>query len=343
MNKQDLQLLNIEVGTFKRADNQLTLDMERKLFRYDRISELNELKHDDPDFLQLTNLIEEDHHVVLTYLLPDKVKNLKALPKEDKAIRTSIAKEIMNQAIISKSSYHVNLNPSNIWYYPMHHVWYAYRANELMPFDDKHSDLEKYRALMLFCLTGATYERLLDEPRTVINKKHPDELLTQVIGAKSVSELAEIINGIEDFVNYQEWQQVDQIKASHKRKYIYTTVGIALVALLMVGLVKKNDQKKYQALASQSQTKIVQLKAKNQLLTASYDYKVYSPNNSKQEYLMIKDKSDSNRIIKYVYTISDDKNNGYVLKPVQKKMNLWAKIDGTDNTKSTLKLSPKGE
>lgn len=239
MNKQDLQLLNIEVGTFKRADNQLTLDMERKLFRYDRISELNELKHDDPDFLQLTNLIEEDHHVVLTYLLPDKVKNLKALPKEDKAIRTSIAKEIMNQAIISKSSYHVNLNPSNIWYYPMHHVWYAYRANELMPFDDKHSDLEKYRALMLFCLTGATYERLLDEPRTVINKKHPDELLTQVIGAKSVSELAEIINGIEDFVNYQEWQQVDQIKASHKRKYIYTTVGIALVALLMVGLVTR--------------------------------------------------------------------------------------------------------
>ena len=77
--------------------------------------------------------------------------------------------------------------------------------------------------------------------------------------------------------------------------------------------------------------------------TASYDYKVYSPKNSKQEYLMIKDKSDSNRIIKYVYTISDDKNNGYVLKPVQKKMNLWAKIDGTDNMKSTLKLSPKGE
>lgn len=80
-----------------------------------------------------------------------------------------------------------------------------------------------------------------------------------------------------------------------------------------------------------------------QLLTASYDYKVYSPKNSKQEYLMIKDKSDSNRIIKYVYTISDDKNNGYVLKPVQKKLNLWAKIDGTDNMKSTLKLSPKSE
>ena len=58
---------------------------------------------------------------------------------------------------------------------------------------------------------------------------------------------------------------------------------------------------------------------------------------------MIQDISDSTGIIKYVYTISDDKNNGYVLKPVQKKMNLWAKIDGTDNMKSTLKLSPKGE
>lgn len=137
-----------------------------------------------------------------------------------------------------------------------------------------------------------------------------------------------------------------------KLKYV-----LALVAVLLVGVsltaCGKSTTEKLQSQKWDFTTKTDTMTAKfkkngtlivgTQLLTASYDYKVYSPNNIKQEYLMIKDKSDSNRIIKYVYTISDDKNNGYVLKPVQKKMNLWAKIDGTDNMKSTLKLSPKGE
>ncbi len=55
---------------------------------------------------------------------------------------------------LADSQYHIALNPANLWYYPMQHVWYAYRANELMPYDDKHSNLAKYKALILFLLDG---------------------------------------------------------------------------------------------------------------------------------------------------------------------------------------------
>ncbi len=70
----------------------------------------------------------------------------------------------------------------------MQHVWYAYRANELMPYDDKHSNLAKYKALILFCLTGTPYERLLSNPKEAL-AKHPDEYLQQVAKATSLAEL----------------------------------------------------------------------------------------------------------------------------------------------------------
>ena len=38
------QLLNIEVGTFKRQGNKLILELNHNQFRYDQLSELNELK-----------------------------------------------------------------------------------------------------------------------------------------------------------------------------------------------------------------------------------------------------------------------------------------------------------
>ena len=202
------QLLNIEVGTFKRQGNKLILELNHNQFRYDQLSELNELKQADSKFLQLVNVVEQDQKVVLTYTLPDKVRSLKELPQENKAIRAAIAKEIMAQKVVADSQYHIALNPANLWYYPMQHVWYAYRANELMPYDDKHSNLAKYKALILFCLTGTPYERLLSNPQEAL-AKHPDGYLQQVAKAASLNELAEVVNGIEDFVSYHEWQEVE--------------------------------------------------------------------------------------------------------------------------------------
>lgn len=261
------QLLNIEVGTFKRQGNKLILELNHNQFRYDQLSELNELKQADSNFLQLVNLVEQDQKVVLTYTLPDKVKSLKELPHENKAIRSAIAKEIMSQDVVTDSQYHIALNPANLWYYPMRHVWYAYRANELMPYDDKHSNLAKYKALILFCLTGTPYERLLSNPKEAL-AKHPDEYLQQVAKAMSLAELKEVVNGVEDFVSYHEWQVVEHDRQKNKQRLWLSVAGIAIVAVVAIGLVHKNDERKYQSLANQNQAQVTRLKYSGKIQTA---------------------------------------------------------------------------
>ena len=266
------QLLNIEVGTFKRQGNKLILELNHNQFRYDQLSELNELKQADSNFLQLVNVVEQDQKVVLTYTLPDKVRSLKDLPHENKAIRSAIAKEIMTQKVVNDSQYHVALNPANLWYYPMQHVWYAYRANELMPYDDKHSNLAKYKALILFCLTGTPYERLLSNPKEAL-AKHSDDYLQQVAKATSLNELTEVVNGIEDFVSYHEWQEVETAQQKTKQRLWLSVAGVAIVAVLAVGLVHKSDERKYQSLANQNQAQVTRLKYSGQIQTALNDRK----------------------------------------------------------------------
>ena len=266
------QLLNIEVGTFKRQGNKLILELNHNQFRYDQLSELNELKQADPNFLQLVNLVEQGQKVVLTYTLPDKVKSLKELPHENKAIRSAIAKEIMRQDVVTDSQYHIALNPANLWYYPMQHVWYAYRANELMPYDDKHSNLAKYKALILFCLTGTPYERLLSNPKEAL-AKHPDEYLQQVAKAASLAELKEVVNGVEDFVSYHEWQVVEHDRQKNKQHFWLSVAGIAIVAVVAIGLVHKNDERKYQSLANQNQAQVTRLRYSGKIQTALNDQK----------------------------------------------------------------------
>jgi hypothetical protein len=323
------QLLNIEVGTFKRQGNKLILELNHNQFRYDQLSELNELKQADPNFLQLVNLVEQDQKVVLTYTLPDKVKSLKELPHENKAIRSAIAKEIMSQDVVTDSQYHIALNPANLWYYPMQHVWYAYRANELMPYDDKHSNLAKYKALILFCLTGTPYERLLSNPKEAL-AKHPDEYLQQVAKATSLNELTEVVNGIEDFVSYHEWQVVEHDRQKNKQRLWLSVAGIAIVAVVAIGLVHKNDERKYQSLANQNQAQVTRLRYSWKIQTALNDQKWseaqkamkkagYSSSKQAQTFLRHKQyqqalNNDPNQLSKVVNTAYANKDSEQVAK-----------------------------
>ncbi|MGX6395283.1 type VII secretion protein EssB/YukC, partial [Lactiplantibacillus pentosus] len=323
------QLLNIEVGTFKRQGNKLILELNHNQFRYDQLSELNELKQADPNFLQLVNLIEQDQKVVLTYTLPDKVKSLKELPHENKAIRSAIAQEIMRQDVVTDSQYHIALNPANLWYYPMRHVWYAYRANELMPYDDKHSNLAKYKALILFCLTGTPYERLLSNPKEAL-AKHPDEYLQQVAKATSLAELKEVVNGVEDFVSYHEWQAVEQNQQKNKQRFWLSVAGIAIVAVVAIGLVHKNDERKYQSLANQNQAQVTRLRYSGKIQTALNDKKWseaqeamkkagYSSSKQAQTFLKHKQyqqalNNDPNQLSKVVNTAYANKDSEQVAK-----------------------------
>lgn len=270
MSKKNFELLNIEVGTFKRLNDKLILKIDKSQFRYDSLAELNEIKNQSENFLDLQDIVEKESQVVLTYGLSKNAKSLKDLPKEKKAIRTAIAKRIMEQDVLENTQFHVSLNPANVWYYPMNHVWYAYRANELMPFDDKYSGLMKYKALILYCLTGTPYERLLNDPKEALNK-NKDELIQQVIRSESIDDLKLAINSIDDYVSYAEWQTVDENQKKSKRNLIITVGTVAVVGLLAVGLVHKNDQKKFNTFATQQETKLTQAKYTSKVQNALND------------------------------------------------------------------------
>lgn len=264
MKNKHFELSNIEVGTFKRLNERLTLKIDQSQFRYDSISELNEVKDETPNFLPLREIIEQDNHVLLTYGLSKEAKSLKHLPKEKKAIRTAIARTIMEELVINNNRYHVSLNPANIFYYPMSHVWYAYRANELMPFDDTFSDFVQYKALILYCLTGTPYERLLSNPKEAL-QKNKDDLIQQIVNVTDLNDLKLSIQGIDDYVSYTEWQAVALQEKKARRKLLITTSSIALVGLCAVGIVHQNDQNKYEAFATEQKAKIKQIKYDTEL------------------------------------------------------------------------------
>lgn len=266
MNK-NLDLLNIEVGTFERVKHVLTLKISKSQFRYDSINELNELKLPNENFLPVKSIQEKDNNVIIEYLLSNDAMSLKEIPKQRKAIKTAIAKRIMEQDVLSDNTYNISMNPANIWYYPMNKVWYAYRANESMPYDDRFNALTRYKAVVLYIMTGAPYERLLTNPQEAMPKSK-DELINQIINAVNVEDLKSIVRSIDEYVAYREWQDVDrQIQKSKKRTAIIAGV-IGISAILLVAGVHHADNAKYAQLEQANKNKVIQVEAKSKLQSA---------------------------------------------------------------------------
>lgn len=267
MKSKKFTLLNIEIGTFTRQQDHLILTLDRSQLHYERLSELDSLKKLNPLFLPVVDLVERNNQLALTYQVPDQAQSLKNLPTENKAIRTAIAKTIMDQDVTRHGQDLVTLNPANLWYYPMHHVWYAYQANSLMPFDDSHDYLSQYKALILFCLTGTPYERLLDEP-TIVLGKEVDTLLQQVLDAESFTDLKEIVTNIDDFVSYQTWQTVE--RNQHRVKsHRWLAIGlVGTFALMALVFLHQRDEKKYTAVIHTKQIQLTQVKQDNKIQIA---------------------------------------------------------------------------
>ncbi|MDN6145943.1 MAG: conjugal transfer protein [Tetragenococcus koreensis] len=265
--KKHTQLFNIEVGTFTKEEDQLILKLEKSQFRYDHISELDEMKKTSSNFLHLTNIIEQDNNILLIYEVSSELRSLKNLSKENKAIRTSIAKTIIKQDILNTTNYHISLNPSNLWFYPMKHVYYVYRANEAMPYENDYDVLTKYKALLLYCLTETPYERLVNNLKEASNQNQ-DELIQQIIQANSVQELKEIMEDIDDFITFKEWQNVKQKARKNRIKSYIILACVVLVAFISTGLVHKADQDKYNSFAEKKQAEIAKLEQQDAIKTA---------------------------------------------------------------------------
>lgn len=247
-----MNLYNFEYGTFQQKNRQLELKIGRKQFNYDQLRELDEVKKVNPFFLRVKKISEKDGQVTIQYAIPNEYQNLTQIKKEPKAIKTAIAKQIILDDVLDNLTQdieYVSLNPTNIWYFPMGNVKYAYRANHLMPLDHKHTQLEKYKAVVLFCLTGAPYEKILEEPK-IANQKH-DDLLEQIINAKNIEQLKETMRKIDNYVEYSEWEDIRKQRENANKKMWLSIGAVALAGLVLVGLENKSWENKYQTLQTE--------------------------------------------------------------------------------------------
>ncbi|KID41196.1 protein TrsF [Levilactobacillus brevis] len=160
--------------------------------------------------------------------------------------------------------------------------------------------------------------------------KHPDDYLQQVAKATSLNELKEVVNGVEDFVSYHEWQAVEQNQQKNKQRLWLSVAGIAIVAVVAIGLVHKNDERKYQSLANQNQAQVTQLKYSGKIQTALNDKKWseaqkamkkagYSSSKQAQTFLKHKQyqqalNNDPNQLSKVVNTAYANKDSEQVAK-----------------------------
>lgn len=271
-----MKLYNFEYGTFQQKDRQLELKIDRNQFNYDELRELNVIKKTNPFFLGVKKISEKDGQVTIQYTIPNEYQNLTQIKKEPRAIRTAIAKQIIQDDVLNNLTQdieYVSLNPTNVWYFPMKNVKYAYRANSLMPLDHKHTYLEKYKAVILFCLTGAPYEKLLDEPK-IANQKN-DELLNQIINAKSVKQLSDMMRQIDNYVEYSEWKDIEKQQAKVKQKMWLSIGAVALIGLILIGLENKSWKNKYQALQAENVKAVREAKESTYLDSAMKDGKYH--------------------------------------------------------------------
>lgn len=74
--------------------------------------------------------------------------------------------------------------------------------------------------------------------------------------------------GIEDFVSYQEWQNQGKKNKQAKKKLWYTVGTVTIIAVLLIGLVHKKDERRYNALMNSKNAEITQVRYVDQIKTA---------------------------------------------------------------------------
>lgn len=271
-----MNLFNFELGTFQQEKDQLTLKIDNSKCRYDKLDELNNLRQSNQLFLNIDCIEEKDHQTVIQYAIPKEFKNLIQIKNEPKAIKVAIAKQIVASDILNNlesETIFTSLNPSNIWYLPMKSIKFAYRSNGLIPMEEeKYTNLEKYKAAILFCLTGIPYEKVLEEPQ--ISNPQNDELLKQVITAKDTEQLKEIMSRLDDYIEYTEWKNIRVNHEKIKLKMWFVIGIIFLVGIIALGIQNKFWKDKYQSLEAESVTREVNIKndihLKNALKSKQY-------------------------------------------------------------------------
>lgn len=272
LKKKAFQISNFEFGSSHLEADKLVLELSKDQFSYHKRNELSGVQQPHPLFLDLMGVQEDDTHVTLTYPLTKHLKPIRALQKEEYAVKLAICQQIMHDHVLEQKEEYVSIHPSTVFYYPMQTVRYTYRANSVMPREAKWLVVKRYKALILSILTGVSYEICLTDTASVSRKGNA--LIQSIAEAQTPLELTDIIDDAYNFVVYAYIQNRTNFTTGFKKKTIYGVLASTVLVLTAVGVTKyRADQERYEAVAAIESHLVKQeqeIQAQNHLLNGDY-------------------------------------------------------------------------
>lgn len=250
----ETKIYNFSFGSIKITKELAQFTIHRNEFTYSELQEIEHFLAQQPleGFLRFQQIEENEGQVIITYEFIEHLKPVAAINKETYVVKLAIAQTILLDEVVTKEPNFVSLHPATIYYHPMSTVYYSYRANRLMPREEKYPHLHRYKALILMILTNHSYERCLVEPEHL--EKRANDLVRSVLQAKTIEEMQVLITEAYDYVAYHAIQEQTAVK---KKRQYRTFFGIAASLILGLGAVGyvKQDANEQQTHALQALTK----------------------------------------------------------------------------------------
>lgn len=272
LKKKTFHISNFEFGSSHLEADKLVLELSKDQFTYHKRSDLAGVQQPHPLFLDLMGVQEDDTHVTLTYPLTEHLKPIRALQKEEYAVKLAICQQIMHDNILENTTDYVSIHPSTVFYYPMQTVRYTYRANTVMPREVRWLIVKRYKALILSILTEVSYEICLTDTASVSRKGNA--LIQSIAEAQTPLELTDIIDDAYNFVVYAYIQNRTNFTTGFKKKTIYGVLASTVLVLTAVGVTKyMADQERHEAVAAIESHLVQQeneIQAQNHLLNGNY-------------------------------------------------------------------------
>jgi len=259
-----MRLTNFEFGSVKVAKDQVSIQIPKSHFKYDSLNELNDIKSDRINFLSVLDIQENEksNRVEFYYEIPKGLIPFYKIKNEDLIVKLSILKQIVEDDVLSSNQF-VSIHPSTLFYRPMKTVKYTYLANDLMPSDNKYSNIDRYKALVISVLSGLSYEICLNNKDKVSKKKN--ELIESIIEVKSREEL---LSDLESLLEYKQYYHFKTNKENQSKKKIRRIAIVAvsfLVLILAIGLTKSMANKEHVQTVAYYEQEIENVKEENEL------------------------------------------------------------------------------
>lgn len=235
-----MRISNFDFGAIKIIKNKAIIEISKSELETETLDNLDSIRDTRNNFLELEEISENDKgKVVFTYELPNNLKPVSKIKKEQLIIKLSIAKQILIDDELNKTNEYVSVHPSTLFYRPMTNVNYAYRANQFMPQERKFSNFDRYKAVVLSIVSGVSYEICLKNKERLLKSKN--EVVKQLMESESREELLKDLDDLLEYKQYSYFKNQEQNKKKTKVRRIIALSATFVILLLAIGITKSQS------------------------------------------------------------------------------------------------------